>query len=306
MSPMYLDPPYQHTRPGIFFTPTERHDTYPYISPKNHNLQGKRVLITGASKGVGHATALSYAKAGCSYIALGARSSLSKNVTEILTAAKEAGHPEPHVLPLEMDVTSEQSVQAAFEKVKDEFNGNLDVLINNAGSLTGFSPIPTTDTETWWRDQEVNVKGTYTVTHVFLSLLLSSPSSLKIIINISSIGAVRTSPFNSSYSTAKLSILRFTEYLDQDHGPRSDDGVVAIAMHPGGVKTELATRMPEYMHEHLVDTVELAGDTIFWLGSERREWLGGRYVSANWDMEELSGREGDVVKGDLLKMKLVV
>jgi trans-2-enoyl-CoA reductase len=48
------------------FTPTERHDTYSYINPTNSNLSGKHVLITGASKGVGRATAISYARAAAS------------------------------------------------------------------------------------------------------------------------------------------------------------------------------------------------------------------------------------------------
>jgi hypothetical protein len=72
------------------------------------------------------------------------------------------------------------------------------------------------------------------------------------------------------------------------------------------VKTELALGMPEYMHELLVDTPELAGDTLVWLGSERREWLGGRYVSATWDLEEVCGRKEEIVKNDLLKVRLAV
>jgi hypothetical protein len=82
--------------------------------------------------------------------------------------------------------------------------------------------------------------------------------------------------------------------------------MVAIAVRPGGVMTELAANMPEVMHHLLVDTPQLAGDTLAWLGSERREWLGGRYVNAAWDMEELSGKKDDIVKRDLLKVRMAV
>jgi NAD(P)-dependent dehydrogenase (short-subunit alcohol dehydrogenase family) len=288
---------------GLNFVPTDRHDTYPYISPSNFNLQGKHVLITGASKGVGRATAISYAKAGASCIALGARSDLSAAIKDVQTAAKDAGRPEPLVLALDLDVTSRRSVDAAAKVVAEKFDGRLDVLINNAGSLASFAGIPDTDPEEWWRDYEVSVKGTYLVTRAFWPHLLAGSS--KIIINITSIGAVMVVPQSSSYGPAKLASLRLTEFIDQDHG-EGKDGMLAIAVHPGGVQTDLALGMPGHMHEWLVDTHELAGDTLMWVGAERREWLGGRYVSACWDLEELTAKRQEVVEKDLLKIRLAV
>ncbi|KNG44456.1 GMC oxidoreductase [Stemphylium lycopersici] len=286
---------------GMNFVTTDRHDTYPYINPKNVNLQGKNVLITGASKGIGKVTAVSYAKAGASSIALGARSSLESVVKDVLEAAKSAGHPEPRIVTFNIDVTSQESVEAAAKKVSSEFDGRLDILINNAGYLSDFAAIPDSDPLEWWRSYEVNVKGTYLVTHAFWSLLLASSS--KIIINVASIGAVTTAPHNSAYGTSKSAAMRFTEYINQDHG-EGNEGMVAIAVHPGGVQTELGLGMPEHMHGFLVDTSELAGDTLLWLGAERREWLGGRYVSANWDLEELSAKKEEIVKRDLLKLRM--
>ena len=64
--------------------------------------------------------------------------------------------------------------------------------------------------------------------------------------------------------------------------------------------------MPENMHAFLIDTPELAGDTIVWLASERREWLRGRYVSCTWDMGELLWRKEEVVKNELLKVRFCV
>ncbi|KAI4942562.1 hypothetical protein J4E91_009955 [Alternaria rosae] len=287
---------------GLNFVATDRHDTYSYISPSNFNLQGKHVLITGASKGVGRATALSYAKAGASCIALGARSDLSTVVKDVQAAAKSAGRSEPQVLALDLDVTSKDSVDAAAKLVTEKFDGRLDVLINNAGSLASFAGIPDTDPEEWWRDYETSVKGTYLVTRAFWPHVLAGS---KIIINITSIGAVMVVPQSSSYGPAKLASLRLTEFIDNDHG-EGKDGMLAMAVHPGGIQTELALGMPGHMHEWLVDTPELAGDTLMWLGAQRREWLGGRYVSACWDMEELSGKKDEVVEKDLLKMRLAV
>ena len=71
------------------------------------------------------------------------------------------------------------------------------------------------------------------------------------------------------------------EFVNTEYG---DKGIVAYCVHPGGVDTEMGRSMPENMHAFLIDTPELAGDTIVWLASERREWLRGRYVSCTWDM----------------------
>ena len=91
------------------------------------------MFITGASKGLGKATAISYAQAGASGIALGARSSLEPVVQEVLQAAKSAGHPEPRITTVNLDVTNRESVDAAAKQVSQDLEGRIDILINNAG-----------------------------------------------------------------------------------------------------------------------------------------------------------------------------
>ena len=169
--------------------------------------------------------------------------------------------------------------------------------------MSKWNGIPDTDPDDWWQDWEVNVKGVYLVTRAFWPLLLKS--SLKIIINVTSIGALTNTPHGSAYGPAKLASLRFTEYIAQDHGERAD-GIISIAVHPGSLKTDLSLCLPEHLHGLLVDSPEISGDTLTWLGSERRQWLSGRYVSANWDMEELSKKREEIVKADLLKVRMAV
>lgn len=108
----------------------------------------------------------------------------------------------------------------------------------------------------------------------FLPLVLKS--ELKTILNLSSTGAHRTAPGASAYQSSKLTVCRFTEFLMVEHGK---EGLIAFSAHPGGVPTELANNMPEYMLKVLTDTPELAADTFVALTAERKEWLGGRYVS---------------------------
>lgn len=98
-------------------------------------------------------------------------------------------------------------------------------------------------------------------------------------------------------------VLRLGEFLNAEYG---EQGLLAFGIHPGGVPTELALKMPEALHNQLVDTPELAGDAMVWLTAERRDWLAGRYVSANWDAEELLQKREAIEKGDLLKVRLDV
>lgn len=282
---------------------TLRHDTYPYIDPSKFDLSGKNVFITGASRGIGEATAISYAKAGASGIAIAARSPLEDVAKRVREAAISAGHRKPKILQLKLDVTDRANVEASAKEIAEAFADRLDILVNNAGYLSSFVSIPESDPDDWCRDWEVNVKGVYLITRALWPLLLKS--SLKIIMNMTSIGALINPPHSSAYNLTKIGMMRFTELINQDHGKGTDD-MLCIAVHPGGVPTPLALTMPKAIHSYLIDTPELAGDTLLWLGAERREWLGGRYVSAGWDMEELSEKEDEIVQGDLLKVRLAV
>ena len=78
-------------------------------------------------------------------------------------------------------------------------------------------------------------------------------------------------------------------------------------VHPGGVKTDLARNMPtDAAARILIDDPEVPGEMIPWLTKERRDWLAGRYVDCRWDVAELIGRKEEIVKGDLLKVRMAV
>ena len=112
---------------------------------------GKSVFITGASKGIGRATSLAYAKAGASKIGLGARSSFTSLVDEIAEVVRAAGHPAPTVTCCEMDITERGSIEAAAKEIDNAFDGRLDVLLNNAGYLEVTKPVAESDPDEWWK-----------------------------------------------------------------------------------------------------------------------------------------------------------
>ena len=243
-------PQLTHPTPGANFTPTIHSDTYPAISSTSQsNLTGKSVFISGASRGIGRATALSYARAGAAQIAVAAPSGLEAIEQEIVAAAASATNRNSplQVLVLTLDVLEHASVKAAAQQTDHAFGGKLDVLVNNAGYLEEGLPIAESDPEDYWRTWEINYRGLYWMTKAFLPLLLRSDNEagLKTMVNLSSMGALSLRPGGSAYQTTKFAILKFTEFVMVEY---VGQGLLCYAVHPGGVMTQLARNMPKQTH----------------------------------------------------------
>ncbi|KAG9252918.1 uncharacterized protein F5Z01DRAFT_743935 [Emericellopsis atlantica] len=297
-----MDPSLRDTNwPAVASYVSARKDTYPFINPAKADLSGKSVLITGASKGIGKATAISFAVAGCSKILIVARSDMADVEAAVREAAKKANRPQPLVHSIKVDITSDDSVRAASEAAADMLGGSLDILINNAGYLEQWKPITESKPSEWWWTWEVNIKGTYLVAHYFVPLLLKSTT--KTLINVTSGGAHVMFPGASGYQTSKFALCRLTEFIDKEY---YQQGLIAISVHPGGIKTELAMNMPPDRHDVLTDTPELAADTLVWLSRERRDWLSGRFASVSWDMEELEQKKQDILQRNLFKFRVLI
>jgi NAD(P)-dependent dehydrogenase (short-subunit alcohol dehydrogenase family) len=200
------------------------------------------VLITGGSKGVGLATAISFAQAGAVGIAITGRSDLADAESKILAAAEKAGKKAPQLLKLQMDVMDIESVNAAAKEVEKSFP-ELDILINNAGYLSPFDTILESDPDDYWRNYEVNIRGVYWVTKAILPFMLKGGE--KTIVNVSSVGAHGIRHGGSGYQTTKFALLRFTEYLMVEYG---EQDLLAYAAHPCGHATALGSVMPEELH----------------------------------------------------------
>ena len=290
-------------------TKTVHNDTYPAIDPTSlkPSHEGRAVFISGASRGIGYSIAISYARAGASYIAIGARSDLTVLAKEIETAAQEAGRPKPKVLSLKLDVTDRVSVEAAAGEIRNAF-GRLDVVVSNAASLGEMQLIADTDPDVWWNTWELNVKGQYLVMRTFIPLLLDTADGLKTICTVASVGAHLQTPTLSAYQPSKLANLRISEFASIEY---ADRGLIAYSVHPGNVPTPLAggpelTNIPDPVKVAYTETAELPADTIAYLTAERREWLAGRYVNCTWDMLELEAQSEAIASGDALKVRLVL
>ncbi|PGH02025.1 hypothetical protein AJ80_08919 [Polytolypa hystricis UAMH7299] len=291
------------TNGGLTFVSTVHHDTYPTIDASKVDMVGRHVFITGASRGIGQALAVAYAVAGASIIGIAARSDLSSVKEEVEAAALATGRKLPKVITVPLDISDKANIEEALHDLGPAFDFKLDVLVNNAGRMETWKPLGETDFDDWWSSWEVNVRGTSLVTRALLPLLLAA-GSLKTVVNVSSIGALMTSAGGSAYQCNKFAVLRLTEFLNVEYG--DSQGLLAFSMHPGMVETPLSLNLPKFLHSKLKDTPELMANTTVYLTHQRQEWLAGRYISCNWDMEEFLSRKEEIVSLDKLKMKLMV
>jgi len=196
-------------------------------------LEGTVALVTGASSGIGEATAVALAAEGAT-VAVAARR------RDRLEALAERIGDDAEVLVLETDITDEASAQVMVESTVREF-GRLDTLVNNAGVML-LGPIVDAPVEEWRRMIELDVLGLLYCTHAALPHLLraaeTDPRRVADVVNVSSVAGRVARLGSGVYNASKFGVVAFTESLRQEVTRRH---VRASVIEPGAVMTELAT-----------------------------------------------------------------
>ncbi|WP_298859691.1 SDR family oxidoreductase [uncultured Sulfitobacter sp.] len=290
-----------------FLDLTARHDRYAAIdtnSALKNSAAEKVIFIAGASRGIGQATAIAFAEAGAKAVYITARTEGSLKETQALV---HAANPDTRCSYSICDVTIAAEVEASVADCVAKFGG-IDAADANAGYLGPWVKIGESDPAGWWRNWEVNLQGSYHVIRFTLPHLIKSAKKHAAegksgghLILLSSIGAQVLMPGASDYQTSKHAINRLCEFVQSDHG---DDGIKCVAIHPGGVATDLGLNMPEAMQEYLVDSPDLAACFAVWVCSGKADWAKGRYLSANWDVSELLNMKDEILQSDLLVNRL--
>jgi NAD(P)-dependent dehydrogenase (short-subunit alcohol dehydrogenase family) len=290
-----------------FLDLTAHHAKYEAIDPTSAlkgSAQDKVIFITGASRGIGQATAVAFAQAGAKAVYLTARSEEALQETRALVSK---ANPQTQCSFSTCDVTDAKAVEAAVADCVAQFGG-IDVADANAGFLGPWTKIGESDPESWWHNWDVNVRGAYHVIRFTVAHLAQSAQKRAAegksgghLILLSSIGAQLLMPGASDYQTSKHAINRLCEFVQVDH---ADDGIKCFALHPGGVSTELGLSMPQALHAYLVDNPDLPAGFAVWLCSGQADWARGRYLSANWDVEELAALKDSILRDDLLVNRL--
>ena len=210
-------------------------------------LSGKAVAITGASSGIGEATALTLAKAGAS-VALGARR--KDRIDELAARIEDEGGT---AVALEVDVSDEAAARGFIEAAHERL-GRLDTLVNNAGVML-LGPVEQADSEDWRTMVNVNLLGLMYCTHAALPIMLGQEGGD--IVNISSVAGRLARAGNAVYAATKFGVGAFSEGLRNEVTER---GVRVTLIEPGFVDTELqghntgeVLETLEAMREHLRD-----------------------------------------------------
>ncbi|MFE4612030.1 SDR family NAD(P)-dependent oxidoreductase [Streptomyces niveus] len=198
------------------------------------NLTGTVALVTGASSGIGAATARQLAERGAS-VALVARR--RARLEDLAAEIEKAGGT---ALVVEADISDRTQAEAAVQQTVERF-GRLDILVNNAGLML-LGPVVGADVEEWERMLAINVQGLLYTTRAALPHLLSAaedgPRRVADIVNISSIaGRVAWNGYGV-YNLTKFGVNGFTESLRQEVTQRH---VRVSVLEPGGVATELGS-----------------------------------------------------------------
>ena len=196
-------------------------------------LTGTAALVTGASSGIGEATALLLAEQGAA-VAIAAR---RKDRLEALAGRiRDAGG---SALVLEVDVTDQAQAEQAVRRTVEEL-GRLDTLVNNAGVML-LGPMEHAPVEEWQRMVELNVLGLMYCTHAALPHLLQaaqdSPRRVADVVNVSSVAGRHARAGSGVYNATKFGVGAFSESLRQEVTQRH---VRVSLVEPGAVETELA------------------------------------------------------------------
>ena len=184
-------------------------------------------LITGATSGIGRATAFEFAKHNINLIICGRRE-------DRLETIKLALEKSTNVHTLCFDVRDNEAVKKAIASLPDAFS-NIDVLINNAGNAHGLDPIETGTIDDWDAMMDINVKGLLYVSKAIIPQMTKRQSGH--IINIGSSAGKEVYPKGNVYCASKHAVLAITEGMRIDLNPY---GIKVGAINPGMVETEFS------------------------------------------------------------------
>jgi NADP-dependent 3-hydroxy acid dehydrogenase YdfG len=204
-------------------------------------LSDSVAIVTGASSGIGEATAEALAKEGASVV-LAAR-----RVEELKTLADRITTEGGDAFVVETDVTEEDDIDNLVETTMDEY-GRIDVLVNNAGVML-LEPLERADRSNLRQMVEVNLMGLMNLTHAVVPIMQEQGSGH--VVNVSSVAGRETMASGSGYNATKFGVNAFTDAIRQELSPQD---IRTTVIEPGAVDTELPTHIPdEQLLEQLAD-----------------------------------------------------
>ncbi|KAM0794046.1 hypothetical protein BDR22DRAFT_827265 [Usnea florida] len=271
-----------------YFTKLYHKTPYTAIDPSQPSLSAaaKTILITAGATGIGFCIAQNFAIAGAQHIILLARRTdvLEKSTTEL-----SATYPGTTFHYFTSSITDHAKIRHVFSEIRSKIS-SIDVLVTSAAYPPALANTLDLPTQELLLSFDTNLFANINLVHEFLSHT-PAPCREKVILDISSAVAYLMIPKRSAYSVSKLA---FTQWLARLQQELVDDESIRIhSFHPGSVWTDCIRGLGMSKESFAWDDVQLPGQFAVWLASKEAAFLKGRFVWANWDVEELVGRKGE-------------
>lgn len=243
------------------------------------HFDGKVVIVTGSSQGIGRAIARGFAKKGA---LVGINSRSEERASEEVLRLKEEGF---KAFPLVGDVSDYQKVRDLIKGVKKEYQ-RVDILVNNAG-LTRDNLIMRLKEEDWDEVLAVNLKGAFNLTAAVSRIMLKQRSGS--IINISSVVALTGNVGQANYISSKAGLIGFTKATALELASR---GIRVNAIAPGFIETEMTESLNKATKEEMLSRIPLGyfgrvedvTSLVLFLGSQDSSYITGQVISVDGGM----------------------
>lgn len=237
-----------------------------------NEFDGKVAMITGASRGIGAATARAFAEAGA---AVAICDVLDDDGEKTVAAIEESGG---RAVYIHTDVSSGTSVSAAVDRIVEEF-GRLDYAHNNAGTFS-VAPLADLEEDQWRRVIDVNLTGIFLCMKYQIPHILSASGA---IVNTASVWSLAGAPAQAAYSASKHGVVGLTRTAALDYGRH---GIRVNAVAPGPISTAMTAAVPSEVMDEIVGrtatgrygTPDEIGKVVAWLCSDNASYINGAVV----------------------------
>jgi len=243
-------------------------------------FQNKTVVVTGASRGIGRAIAIAFAKQGANLVLNYNKSQSS--VEEVLSAIQAEGG---EAVAVQADVSNSEDAKRLIQTAVDTF-GSLDVLINNAGITKDMLLMRMKDEE-FENVIDINLKGTFYCIKHASNIMLKQRSGK--IINMSSVVGITGNAGQANYAASKAGIIGLTKSAAKELAMR---GITVNAIAPGFIDTEMTQVMSDKIKENIISMVPLkragkpedVANTALFLASNAADYITGQVIQVDGGM----------------------
>ena len=242
-------------------------------------LDGKIVIVTGASRGIGNAIALTLGGAGATVIGTATSIEGADKISKIFSENDILGK------GIKLNVTDNDQITSVLKSVADNY-GAVDVLINNAG-ITRDNILMRMKEEEWVDIINTNLSSVYRMSKAVLRGMIKKRSGR--IISITSVVGAMGNAGQSNYSAAKAGIMGFTKSLAREVGVR---GITVNAIAPGFIETDMTENLPEDQKASLASqipmgrlgSVDEVAQAVLFLSSENSSYITAQTLHINGGM----------------------